>query len=73
MINFDNVTSKKRKKHNLNCPQIPYRSYRIIIIGSSWSGKTKILLNLTLSANKSLAAEPGIEGDRAPCHVPMWV
>ena len=35
MINFDNVTGKKGKKHNLNCPQIPYRSYRIIIIGSS--------------------------------------
>ena len=40
MINLDN------KKHNGKWPYIPDHSYRILIIGSSGSGKTSALLNL---------------------------
>ena len=40
MINFDDVTKEKIKKHNTNCPQIPYHPYRILIIAGSGSGKT---------------------------------
>ena len=34
MINFDDVTKKAIIEHNPNWPQIPYHSYRILIIGS---------------------------------------
>ena len=40
MINFDDVTKEKIKKHNPNWPPIPDHPYRIIITGSSGSGKT---------------------------------
>ena len=41
MIKFDCVTKENITKDNQNCPQIPNRPYRILIIGVSGSGKTK--------------------------------
>ena len=46
MINFDDYTNKKKRKHNLNWPCIPDLPYRILIIGGPGSGKTNTLLNL---------------------------
>ena len=45
MINFDDVTKEETKEHNLNWTEIPDDSYRILIIGSSGSGKTNSLFN----------------------------
>ena len=33
MINFDDVSKENIKKHNPNWLQIPYHSYRTLIIG----------------------------------------
>ena len=46
MINFDECTNKNKIEHNLKWPYIPDHQYRILIIGSSGSGKTNGLLNL---------------------------
>ena len=46
MLNFDDITNKNNKDHNENWPYIPDHPYRILIIGSSGSGKTNALLNL---------------------------
>ena len=46
MNNFDGYTSKNKTEHNPNWPYTPDHWYRILIIGSSGSGKTNILLNL---------------------------
>ena len=46
MINFDNHTNENLTEHNLKWPYIPYHPYRILIIGSSGSGKTNASLNL---------------------------
>ena len=46
MINFDDYVSENKTEHNLNWPYIPDHPYRILIIGSSSSGKTDVLLNL---------------------------
>ena len=46
MINFDNYVNENKTTHNKNWPYIPDHPYRIIIIGGSESGKTKLLLNL---------------------------
>ena len=46
MINFDNSVNENKTKHNKNCPFIQYHPYRILMIGGSGSGKTKLLLNL---------------------------
>ena len=46
MINFDDYVSENKTEHNLNWPYIPDHPYRILIIGSSPSGKTDVLLNL---------------------------
>ena len=46
MINFDNYTNENKTEHNLDWPYIPDHPYRILIIGSSESGKTSALLNL---------------------------
>ena len=46
MINFDYVT-KDIKEHNPNWRKIPDHPYWMLIIGSSGSGKTNTLLNLT--------------------------
>ena len=42
MINFDDIARKKIKKYNQNWLQIPDHPYRILIIGGSESGKTKM-------------------------------
>ena len=46
MINFDDYTNENKKNHNPKWPYIPDHPYRILIIGSSGSGKTDALLNL---------------------------
>ena len=46
MINFDEYTNESKTKHNPKWPYIPDHSYRILIVGSSGSGKTNALLNL---------------------------
>ena len=54
MINFDDYTNESKTKHNPDWPYILDHSYRILIIGSSVSGKANALLNLI---NK----QPGID------------
>ena len=39
MINFDDVIKEETKERNPNWPDVPYHSYRILIIGDSGSGK----------------------------------
>ena len=46
MINFDDIVSENKTKHNKNWPYIPDHPYKILIIGSSESGKTNALLDL---------------------------
>ena len=46
MINYDDITKANISKQNLNWPRIPVYPYRVLIIGSSVSGKTNALLNL---------------------------
>ena len=46
MINFDEYTNEIKREHNPNWPYIPDHPYRILIIGSSGTGKTNALLNL---------------------------
>ena len=46
MINFDNYTNENKIEHNPKWPYIPDHPYRILIVGSSGSGKTNALLNL---------------------------
>ena len=46
MINFDDYTNENKTKHNIACPYIPDHPYRILTVGGSGSGKTKVLLNL---------------------------
>ena len=46
MINLDSITNENNKKHNEKWPYIADHLYRILIIGSSGSGKTNTLLNL---------------------------
>ena len=46
MINLDNIVNNNTEEHNEKRPYIPDHPYRILIIGSSGSGKTNTLLNL---------------------------
>ena len=46
MINLNSIVNDNNKKHNEKWPYIPDHPYRILIIGSSGSGKTNTLLNL---------------------------
>ena len=46
MINFDDYTNENIIEHNPKWPYTPDHPYRILIIGSSGSGKTNALLNL---------------------------
>ena len=46
MINLDSITIENNKKHNEKWLGTPDRLYRILIIGSSGSEKTKKLINL---------------------------
>ena len=50
MINLDSITNENNKEHNEKWPYIPDHPYRILIIGSSGSGKT-FLLNLIKERN----------------------
>ena len=46
MINFDHITEENIKEHNPNWPKAPDHPYRILVIGSSGSGKTNSFFNL---------------------------
>ena len=46
MINSDSFTNENNKEHNEKWPYIVDRTYRILMIGGSGSGKTNTLLNL---------------------------
>ena len=46
MINLDNIVNNNTEEHNEKRPYIPDHPYRILIIGSSGSGKTNTFLNL---------------------------
>ena len=46
MCNLDDVTNENNRDHNEKWPYIPDHPYRMLIIGSSGSGKTDVLLNL---------------------------
>ena len=39
MFNFDYITKEDIKEHNSNWPEIPDHLHRVLIIGSSASGK----------------------------------
>ena len=54
MINFDEYTNENKKEHNLNWPYIHDHPYRILIIGSSGTGKTNALLNLINNEQTSI-------------------
>ena len=44
MINFDDYTNENIIEHNPKWPYILDHPYRILIIGSSGSGKTKCII-----------------------------
>ena len=47
MINFDEYTNENNlTEHNLKWSYIPDHPYRILIVGSSGSGKTNTLLSI---------------------------
>ena len=46
MINFHDYANENKTNHNQNWSYIPDHPFRILIIGSSVSGKTNALLNL---------------------------
>ena len=46
MINLDDVTKGNLKEHNINWPQIPNHSCRILMIRCSGSGKTNVSFTL---------------------------
>ena len=46
MINFDDYANENKTEDNPKCPYIPDHPCKILIIGSSGSGKTSALLNL---------------------------
>ena len=46
MTNFGDYANENKTEHNLKWTYIPDQPYRILIIGSSGSGKTNALLNL---------------------------
>ena len=46
MINFDDVTKENTKENHPNWPKIPDHPNKILIIGSSGSGKTNSLFNI---------------------------
>ena len=46
MINLDSIINENNREHNEKWSYIPDHPYRILIIGSSESGKTNALLNL---------------------------
>ena len=58
LINFEYYTNENKIEHNLKWPYIPDHPYRILIIGSSGSGKTNALLNLIYMQNYLYAKDP---------------
>ena len=46
MTNFKDVTRESIQEQNPDWLQIPDHSYRILIVGDSWSDKTNALLDL---------------------------
>ena len=46
MINFDDIVNENKTAHNKNWPYISHHPYKILITGSSGSGKTNVLLSL---------------------------
>ena len=46
MLNFDYIAKEDVKEHNLNWQEIPDHSNKMLIIESSWYGKTNALINL---------------------------
>ena len=40
------IILQKGTENNSNWPQIPYETFKILIIGGLWSGKTNALFNL---------------------------
>ena len=46
MFNLDDITNENNKDHNKKWPYIPDHPHRMLIVGSSGSGKTSALLNL---------------------------
>ena len=46
MIKSDDLIKENMKQHNPNLPEILFLSYRILILGSSGSGKRNSLFNL---------------------------
>ena len=51
MFNLDDITKENNKEHNKKLSFIPDHLYRMLIIGSSGSGKTNTLLNLIKEQN----------------------
>ena len=43
MINFDDYVNENKTEHNKNWPYTLDHPYRILIIGGSGSGKTKLI------------------------------
>ena len=43
MVNSDDATKENIKDNNLNQPEITDHPYRILIVGSSGSGKTFVI------------------------------
>ena len=46
MINQGSLINENNKEHSKKWPHIPDHPYRIVVIGSSGSGKTNTLFNL---------------------------
>ena len=51
MINFEDYVNENKTEHDKNWPYLPDHPYRILIIGSSGSGKTNALINLINEQN----------------------
>ena len=66
MINFDDYTNENIIEHNPKWPYIPDHPYRILIIGSSGSGKTNALLNL-------INNQPDIDKIYLYAKGPLWI
>ena len=47
IFNFDYISKENIKEHNPKWTEIPAHLYQVLIIGSSGSGRTNALLNLT--------------------------
>ena len=60
MFNLDVFTNENNKEHNLKWPYIsdhPHDPYKILITGSSESGKANALLSLTWEQNSDVVSD----------------